>query len=307
MIERIAYAGWRDCVRLANGRIEAVVTTEVGPRIIRFGAVGGRNLLHEVPGHLGRTGGSEWRSFGGHRLWHAPEAKPRTYGPDNDPVRCELGEDRVSLVQAVESSTGIRKAMEIRLDPEADRLQVAHRLTNLNPWPVELAPWAITMMAAGGVAIVPQEPFAPHPDHLEGPEAARGRASYLPARSLALWSYTRLDDPRWVFRDRCILVKQDPAAASPMKFGAGNRQGWCGYFLDGEMLLKRFPWISGARYPDEGCNNEIYVDADMLELESLGPLASLPPGESVEHLETWSYLRGLGTPFEEGFLPDAVP
>jgi hypothetical protein len=302
LIERVPYAGWQDCLRLTNGHLEVVVTTAVGPRILRFGAVGGQNLLHEVPGHRGLKGGSEWRSLGGHRLWHAPEAKPRTYAPDNAPVNYELQPDRVLLTQAVEPSTGIQKILELRLDADRDGLQVAHRLTNLNPWPVELAPWAITMMAAGGVAVLPQEPFAPHPDFLEGPEAARGNASYLPARSLALWSYTRLNDPRWTFLDRHILLRQDPAIASPMKFGVSNRQGWCGYVRHGEMLLKQFPWVAGGRYPDEGCNNEIFTNAEMLELETLGPLVTLGPRETVEHCESWSYLSEIPMPLAEASL-----
>jgi hypothetical protein len=303
-IEQIPYAGWKDCLRLSNGRIELVVTTEVGPRILRFGAVGGQNLLHEVPEHAGLKGGTEWRSLGGHRLWHGPEAKPRTYAPDNAPVRFEIQPDGVSLLQDVEPSTGIRKAMEIRLDPERDGVQVRHRLTNLSPWPVELAPWAITIMAPGGVAIVPQEPFAPHPDFQVG-RASNGQEeppSYLPARSLALWSYTRLNDSRWRFLDRYILLYQDPAIASPLKFGVSNRQEWCSYVRNGEMLLKRFPLQADGRYPDEGCNNEIFTNADMLELESLGPLNTLRPGESVEHDEAWFYFRDIALSAEDDAL-----
>ena len=305
-IDPIQYAGWKDCLRLSNDRIEVVVTTEVGPRILRFGAVGGQNLLHEVPEHRGLTGGAEWRSLGGHRLWHAPEAKPRTYAPDNAPVRFELLGDRVSLIQEVEATTGIQKAMELHLDPEQDGVHVRHRLTNRNPWSVELAPWAITIMAPGGVAIVPQEPFAPHPDFPDDQEDARGPASYLPARSLALWSYTRLNDPRWVFLDRYILMKQDATLAAPLKFGVSNRQGWCGYLRNGELLLKRFPWQAGAGYPDEGCNNEIFTNADMLELESLGPLTTLSPGASVEHAEAWFYFRDMPLALEDGPLEAAL-
>ena len=110
---------------------------------------------------------------------------------------------------------------------------------------------------------------------------------------MALWSYTRLNDPRWTFLDRHILVRQDPAVVPPMKFGAGNRQGWCAYLNGGELLLKRFPWQDQASYPDDGCNNEVFVNGDMLEIESLGPLTALAPGATVEHVETWHYAAGL--------------
>jgi len=303
-IDRITYAGWKDCLRLANDRIELVVTSEVGPRILRFGAIGGANLLHEVAEQSGLKGGAAWRSMGGHRLWHAPEAKPRTYSPDNEPVAFDILQDGVRLVQPVEPSTGIQKELEIRFD--AAGFRVKHRLRNLGPWPVELAPWAITIMAPGGVAILPQEPFAPHPDFPAGPAESAAPASYLPARSLALWSYTRLNDPRWLFLDRFLLVRQDPGLAAPLKVGVSNRQGWCGYAVNGELFLKRFPWQEGARYPDEGCNNEVFTNADMLEVESLGPLATLGPQASVEHEESWLHAGGFHPSLEDASLAAAL-
>ena len=38
---------------------------------------------------MGKKGGSEYRSYGGHRLWIAPEDEERTTQPDNDPVEYE--------------------------------------------------------------------------------------------------------------------------------------------------------------------------------------------------------------------------
>ena len=46
-LEKTEYAGWKNCVRLSNGEIELVVTTDVGPRVIRLGFVGGQNLFKE--------------------------------------------------------------------------------------------------------------------------------------------------------------------------------------------------------------------------------------------------------------------
>jgi hypothetical protein len=38
---------------MTNGEIELVVTGDIGPRIIRYGFVGGRNLFHEFAGQMG--------------------------------------------------------------------------------------------------------------------------------------------------------------------------------------------------------------------------------------------------------------
>ncbi len=39
-VEKTAYKGWQNCYRVTNGKIELIVTGDVGPRVIRFGFVG---------------------------------------------------------------------------------------------------------------------------------------------------------------------------------------------------------------------------------------------------------------------------
>ena len=80
-VEKTEYRGWQNCYRLSNNLVDLIVTTDVGPRVIRFGFVGEENEFKEYEELMGRTGGAEWRIYGGHRLWHAPEARPRTYYP----------------------------------------------------------------------------------------------------------------------------------------------------------------------------------------------------------------------------------
>src|SRR3972149_3315855 len=85
-VEKVEFKGWKNNLKLSNGTVELIATLEVGPRIIRYGFVGGENVLKEYADQLGKSGEQDWQIRGGHRLWHAPEAKPRTYFPDNDPV-----------------------------------------------------------------------------------------------------------------------------------------------------------------------------------------------------------------------------
>jgi hypothetical protein len=37
----------------------------------------------------------------------------------------------------------------------------------------------------------------------------------------------------------------------------------------------------------------MFANADFLELETLGPMATLAPGDSVTHVERWSAFRGV--------------
>ncbi len=283
-MEKFNYKGWPNSYRLSNGLVDLVLTTDVGPRIIRFGFVGEENEFKEYEHMLGKLGGDEWRIYGGHRLWHAPEVMPRTYFPDNFPIRLEEQADFVRLVQPVEATTGIQKEIDIHLSPGAPHVQVVHRLRNHNCWAVELAPWALSVMAPGGVAIIPLPPRGAHAEFLQ------------PLSTIALWAYTDMSDLRWTWGRKYILLRQDPQATVPQKVGAMVPDGWAAYVHDGHLFVKRFVYVHGARYPDLGCSVEVWTDADMLELETLGPLAVLQPGAAVEHIEHWLLFRGVPEP-----------
>lgn len=284
MLKKINYGGWKNCYRLTNGLVELIATADVGPRIIRFGFVGGDNEFKEYPGMVGKTGGKEWRLYGGHRLWHAPEAAPRTYSPDNGPVAVEKIGNGLRLIQATESSTGIQKEIVMKMASKSAHVEVTHRLRNTNLWAVELAPWALSVMATGGTAIVPLPPRGSHPRDL------------APVNTLTLWSYTDLSDPRWTLGFKYILLRQDVNAKLPQKIGAMVPDGWAAYARGGNLFVKKFQHQPGAAYADFGCSVETFTNKDMLEVETLGPLTELEPGATVEHVEHWFLLRDVPVP-----------
>lgn len=295
MYEKINYEGWPNCIRLCNDQIELIVTTDIGPRIVKFGFISKQNFLYIVPGHSGTTGGDVWRIYGGHRLWLAPEAIPFSYNPDNDKVEFIVNDYSIKLIQPKESITGIVKEMEITLSKDKNEIKVLHRLTNKNLKEVELSAWPITMLAANGRAILPQEPYGEGDDFL------------LPSRSLALWQYTKINDPRWVWGEKYIQAKQDPSLTSEQKIGVTNKQGWTAYYLNDEVLIKKFAFDPSAIYPDYNCNNEIYINENYLEIETLGPLVKLKPGEKLEHTEHWLLAKVTAGENEESIDTNILP
>jgi len=293
---RVHYKGWDNCYRLANSSIEMILTADVGPRIIRFGFVGGDNEFKEFEDEVGASGGDEWRSYGGHRLWHAPEAVPRTYVPDNVPVAVIERNGGLYVVQPVEALTGIQKEMQIYLDEYTAHARVVHRLRNLGQWPVELAVWCLTVMETGGVAIMPLPPRGTHDDNL------------LPTSRLVLWAYTDLSDPRLVLGRQYVLLRQDSQAQAPQKIGASLPDGWVAYARRGHLFVKRFQYYPAGAYPDMGCSFESYTDHAFLELETLSPLDLLNPGEETEYTEEWFLFDGVPAPQDEaGVIAHVLP
>jgi hypothetical protein len=279
-VEKVSYLNLPNCYRLSNGTVEVIVTTDVGPRIIRYGFLGQDNLLGEVPELSTKTAFGEFKPWGGHRLWAAPEANPRSYVPDNSAVEYETeGELKIRLLARVERETGLQKEMMMTLAETGTEVLVQHRIFNRNVWEIELAPWALTIMKGGGEAIFPQEPYLSWDEYL------------LPARPLVLWHYTDLSDTRWSITQKLIRLRSDERKAAPQKAGIANKQGWAAYLVDSTLFVKRFDYLEGMAYPDYGCNTETYTAGSFIEVESLGPLRRLAPGEAAEHTERWSLFK----------------
>lgn len=283
-VQKISYGGWENCLRITNGIVELIVTTDVGPRIIRYGFIGRENVMCEVEATLGLTGGDEWRIYGGHRLWHSPESKTRTYEPDNKPVAWEETTEGVKTMQDVEVISNIKKEMEISLEPGSSRVRIIHRLTNKGGWPLELSVWSISAMAAGGIEVIPQ---------------SRQDTGLLPNRVISLWPYTSLKDPRVRWGDKYIILQHDPAIKHPFKIGLPNNDGWAAYFNHDCLFIKYFKHKMDAPYPDFGVSYETYANDFMLEMETLSPLTLLKPDDCVEHIEEWALIDKISMPSDE--------
>ena len=293
-VDKVTCLNQPNCYRLSNGVVEVVVTTDVGPRIIRYGFVGEDNLLGEVPDDMVKTELGVWKPWGGHRLWTAPEAMPRSYSPDNERVSFTIEGSTIRLVQPVEPKTGIQKELAVTLDETGTAVTVLHRLTNRSVWDIDVSPWALTIMNGGGEVIVPHEPYRSHDDYL------------LPARPLALWHYTDLSDPRWTLGKKYIRLRTNAQLKEPQKIGIGNTQGWAAYLRNRTLFVKRFAWVAGAAYPDFGSNTETYTAGTFIELETLAPLSRLGPGSSAEHVERWFLFRNVDAGASEQTLDAAL-
>lgn len=284
-IEKVAWGGWTGCYRMANQEVELILTTDVGPRVMRYAFHGGPNLFLELPEQIGRSGEADFRPRGGHRIWAAPERYPLSWAPDNTAVEARLqGSNTIELTAATEPWSGLRKSLLIRLASTGSAVMVHHRIENTLAWEIELAAWPLTMMAPGGVGVTGFPPRGTHPEML------------APTNPLVMWAFTDLSDPRWTLMAKYLALRQDARHPSPMKAGLFNERTWGAYFLADHLFIKQYAADPNRPYPDLGCSFEIFANGTTLELETLGPLTRLQPGESLEHCERWSLHRGVPVP-----------
>lgn len=255
---------------LENDYLRLDYLTTTGPRIIGLHIKGAEgNLLASTPEIHWETPHGEYYLRGGHRLWTAPE-NPFYTCPEEGLGIIEENDD--VILKSPTDASGLQKEIAIRL--EENRVHLWHRVTWNGKEAIELAPWAITQLRLRSMAILPlSESNRLHPN-----------------RNLVLWSYSQIKDERLELHDDLILLhgREDQRAC---KIGNRNDTGWIACALGDALFVKRFE-VADGNFPDLGCNVEAYVKDVCVELETLGHLETLKPGESVNHEEIWEVFAG---------------
>lgn len=273
------FAG-HEAIQIEAGRIRLMVTTSVGPRVLGLLTEDDRNHLAELPDStLECPGSGVFHLRGGSRLWAAPEDPRITYRPDDEPVGVEEVDDGVRLVTRSDAVSESHREIEIRVTgPE--RFAFDYRVVNQADHPQRLAAWAIAMMRPLGRAFLPV---------LTGEFDEGG---FQGQRNIVLWSYSRNDDPRYIVHDGALEVRSavmaDGPLDQPFKIGTSLRRGWAAHYRE-DLLLVNYSYHDEAReYADMGASGQVYSHGDFTELESLGPLTDLEPGDAAEHHVDWA-------------------
>lgn len=278
------YLDYGKVLSLSNGVIEALVTVDVGPRIIRFGFVDGQNIMcdnrsvmapkedREFCDFFGE--GKKWEILGGHRIWTSPESYPHSYYPDLDTVKYEITEHGAVFTPNPEKENGRQKQLEIKMDPDDANMYVTMRVTNIADKPQKFAIWGLTVSATDGTLIMPMN---------------SNDTGLLHNRNISVWPYTNLADPRVYFGKNYVTLHQDKNNAQSFKLGFGLNNAEAYYCLGEDVFRKSYDTNHETEvYPDNDCSFETFTNNGFIEVESLSPLKLVSPNETVELTEHWS-------------------
>ena len=269
---------------ISNPSLRLFIPEGFGPRILELRLESGANLLAILPdARIPVQGQAAFSLRGGHRFWAAPERPQVTYADDDQPPEIIPGCAGLDIVQKADRA-GIQKSWQVRLDPEAAEVTIQHQLTNAGREPLELAPWAVTMLQPGGVGLLPL---------LAWGEDGRGTS---PNRQLVLWPYTDVESRYLRITNQGVFVRAEMLEGM-LKIGAPNPAGWLAYSQCGTLFVKYSAYQGDRIYPDRGASHQIYCDPGTIELETLGPLVNLAQGESASHQEVWQL-------YQEGSWPE---
>jgi len=270
-------ANWGNCVKMANGIIELLVTVDFGLRVIHLSRVGKENMLYQdlsrsTLGEKHKEYDDHLKLYGGHRQWVSPEVMPRCYYPDSYPVKWEAKDNSARFTAPVETFNNIQKIIEITVIEDEPAVQLEHIIKNAGAWDIEFAHWCITMLDKGGKEIIPM------------PKRSTG---FLANRNISLWDYSEMNDERVYWGKDFITLTQNPNKDNIFKLGLNNEDGWAAYFNKGQVFIKYFDPVIGGYYPDNGCTFETYTNSNMLECETLSEIIILEPGEESSFTEEW--------------------
>lgn len=282
-VEEIAnYLNYGHALKLSNEKLEAIVTLDIGPRIMHVSIPGRANVFADkVDLKEKLPDGNIYDFYGGQRVWHSPEAFPRSYMCDSFPLeKWELTDCGIIMVQKEEDWTHIQKAVELRFTK--DSIKVKSSLTNKGAWPVEMSVWSLLIGALNGREILP---------------VVQRNTGLLPNTFYVSWPYSCMNDPRVYWGQRYIVVDHDENnLGNPFKLGYPNELGWMAYFNHGLCFVKKYKHERGAKYPDMGTSFQTHSAHWGIDIESLSPLQIVNPGKTISHEEEWFVINAPKRP-----------
>lgn len=277
-VERISYHGWSDCYLISNGRVEAVVVPAIG-RVMQLRLAGeAEGAFWEnraLDGQLHDAASSDWVNFGGDKCWPAPQALWIEHQGRDWPPPVDFGARHVTaLVNArgvvvkspVDPGFGIQVERRIELDAVQPIMRITTEYRKLSGSAIRVGIWTITQM--------------------KEPERV---CFLLPAASKFAAGFVRLmsAEPADLKIDGRLLAL-GRHQRQHVKIGTdGSSLAWLGR----DCVVRIDAEIRPGEYPDGGCVTEVYTCPDPLqyvELETLGPLTTMNPGDRIEQTTAYT-------------------
>lgn len=281
-ISQTTYFG-RPAFRLTDGKCEAVVVPSLG-RVMRYGKVGGSNLLWNAPTSSKFKAG-EWKNFGGDKTWLSPQSSWGTFHgkgawpPDpafdgtSHSAEVQSG-GKLKLMSQTSPIIGIRLERTMGFNA-AGEFVIEQSAFKTSGAPVRAGLWSIS-------------------------QSVPGASVFLPMASDSVYKngYFRFGSAKTP--DEGVSVANGLLRVDPVPRGGGKKFGVDAPVAAIASVRDGVAWVQRAtkpkgQYPDgaedHGFPVELYVNGDAnvfyAELELLGPLVDMVKGQKQTHTVKW--------------------
>jgi hypothetical protein len=275
---RTDYAGYTDCIFLENGDIRVVLGHQSGGRVLEY-AHQNENALYLDPGQDGKTWKPDDPVF-------SPKAGRFDIGPEKilpgHPAlwagewSAEISGPRSArLTGCVDPDLEIQLVREFRLDENSSRLTCRQTIANKSKGTQRLCHWGRTLAKGGGICVIPLGEYTRFP---------KKYLMYGPGDVLQF----NPEDPNVREREGFLEILGPPLQP---KLGFDSVEGWFAYLMPNNLLfLKSYPTYPERVYNEmAGITISIWApkEGGMVELEPIGPMETLKPGQSASFEEEW--------------------
>jgi len=290
------FYGW-DSIILRNSYTRLDVVPELGGKIIGYNPVGLQILWHN-PVHKGEIElfqqndfGKEFINVGGAKVWPAPQGKwggPPDRILDGSPYSYSFDGKTITVTSPEDDGvdrTGLQYNHRYSLMPSSTIVNINLSMTNIVDRPIEWALW-----------------------HLATVPVDRNFTVYVPVDK-GNWNVMHGEENsnQWLGVENGLFRARYNKLVG--KAGMKVREGWAAWHEEENNVVYAllFPVDEDAEYPHEGHNFEIWSSGEIInpdgspaaemsymELEVLGPLTKLAPGQSASLDVKWGTCRCSG-------------
>lgn len=300
--ELVSFFGYEGCLQLSNADTRVILDPNCGGRVLSYC----HRDAEAIPlnpaqqGYTWQPGGKVVDPYGG-RMDVGPEMTlPRHMDLWLGQWRGRFtGPREAQLISPVDSSTSLQLIRTFRLEDNGAHLRVTQKIINRGDITRRCCHWSRTFAQGDGIIVLPLNPNSRFP---------RKYLTYGPG---AVMDYSPQPSENVRVRDGFLEIKGDPVYSKFMADPVGPTEengvsrAWLGYLMRNDMLfVKRFPVYPSRNY-GEACaaslslyyypfvedrqkpRDQRPLPVDVCELEPIGPLEILAPGQSTSYAEDW--------------------
>lgn len=298
----VRFFGYNGCLQLSNADTRVILDPNCGGRVLSYQHLGAEAipLNPAQQGYTWQPGGKVVDPYGG-RCDVGPEMTlPRHMDLWLGAWRGRfIGPREAELVSPVDSATKLQLIRTFRLDEQGAHLSFTQKIINRGTVTRRCCHWSRTFGQGDGIVVVPLNPNSRYP---------KGYLTYGPG---AVMDYSPQPSENVRVRDGFLEIKGDPVYSKFMADPVGPTEtngvsrAWLGYVMRNDMMfVKRFPVYPQRNYGEASAASlSLYyypfaddrlkppdqrpLTVDFCELEPIGPLEVIAPGQSASYTEDW--------------------
>lgn len=300
-------AAWDSAVVLKNGIITLAAVPKIGGRVMQYD-LGTHPSIYIHKSMIGKSIVSGDSMVGGFRQLPSPQSDFQWPSPpkvDFGIYTCTILENNadsavISLLSPIEDSNldkykthkGLQFKRDITLYKGTSRVKVVMTMYNKGQQSMTHGIWDITQSLCSNNDLADLENFWVYFQRYQQSTLGgnKGFVQYENAATGAAAQWIPDAAPGNIMGAQFKKLRG--------KIGADCRAGWICFNdrYDAYAYVKTFNYQNGKSYPDSGASVQVYTypNMNMLEVEVLGPLSTIAPGDSVTLEENWYAARSNG-------------